>query len=312
VWTCIDLYRLEITQCLSRIGKHPTADSVSSLAKQRDRLIQSLVKFNVDSRKYMGLEAYNECIGEGDGEGAGQGNEGLSTEFETAWDPIDPPDLTQDTTRPETFVIALPSALPEKSAHRQLLTRLLQMEMELRRGHANDCLGSIRRTIGQEAFQYKKVLRPAHDKIHQTRAQTSIQNIHRGLVLQARIYKRTREAMIKLGIDSDVVESLYRPLSAEDIKVSSAANNPNIAGSTQMKLSWIWTLHQGVQTNDNHLTECGFLIGLYWPLLIYYSLSRPLAPCSGPATVLFSAPQIPEGVTGLRRSPPEWDRSPQE
>jgi hypothetical protein len=256
----IDVGRLEINQFLSRIGKHPTAENVSSLAKQRDRLVQSLAKFNVDSRKYLGLEVYNECIGEV--EAAGEGNGTLSAEFEPCWDPIDPPDLMQATTRPETLVIALPSALPEKSVYRQPLARLMQMEMELRRGHANDCLGSIRRTIGQEAFEYKKVLRPAHDKIHQTRARTSIQNIHRGLVLQARIYKRTREAMIKLGIESEVVEELYKTLTAEDIKTSSAINNPNIAGSSRTKLSWIWTLHQGVQTNDNHLTECGFLNGL--------------------------------------------------
>ena len=114
--------------------------------------------------------------------------------------------------------------------------------------------------IEQEVFEYKKVLWPAYDKIHQTQAQTSIQNIHWGLVLQARIYKHTQEAMIKLDIDSAVVESLYRLLTAEDIKVSSAVNNPNIAGSNRTKLSWIWTLHQGVQTNDNHLMECGFFI----------------------------------------------------
>jgi len=227
--TSIDLCRLEINQYLSRFGKHPTAESVSSLAKQRDRLIKSLGKFNVDSRKYLGLEAYNECIGEDESEGGG---EALTTEFEPYWDPVDLPDISATTTRPETFVIAMPSALPATSAHRQPLARLLNMEMELRRGHANDCLGSIRRTIGQEAFEYKKVLRPAHDKIHQTRARTSIQNIHRGLVLQARIYKRTREAMMKLGIDLEGVESLYKPLTAEDIKVSSAINDPNKAGSS--------------------------------------------------------------------------------
>lgn len=136
------------------------------------------------------------------------------------------------------------------------------MEMELRRGHANDCLATLRRTIGQEAFEYKKVLRPAHDKIHQTRARTSIQNIHRGLVLQARIYKRTREAMIKIGLEMNMVDSLYRHLTADDIKVSSAINNPNTTGSTRTQLSWIWTLHQGVQPNDNHLTECGLSIQL--------------------------------------------------
>jgi hypothetical protein len=261
VLTSVDLCRLEINQYLSRLGRHPTAESVSTLAKQRDRLINSLGKFNVDSRKYLGLEAYNECIGEDESEGGWEdATEALNTEFEPYWDPVDLPDISATLTRPETFAIAMPSALPASSAHRQPLARLLNMEMELRRGHANDCLGSIRRTIGQEAFEYKKVLRPAHDKIHQTRARTSIQNIHRGLVLQARIYKRTREAMIKLGIDLESVESLYKPLTAQDIKVSSAINDPNKAGSTRTKLSWIWTLHQGVQTNDNHLTECGFLI----------------------------------------------------
>lgn len=106
---------------------------MSSLAKQQDHLIQSLAKFNVDSGKYLGLEAYNECTGEGEGDsdGAGKGDVALSTEFETSWDLIDPPDLTWATIRPETFVITLPSVLPETSAHQQSLTQLLQMEMEL-------------------------------------------------------------------------------------------------------------------------------------------------------------------------------------
>ena len=237
---------------------------VSTLAKQRDRLVQSFAKFNVESRKYLGLEAYKECVGEDEDEPTVDSTQPLDTEFDTPWDPVDLPDINPALPRPETFIIAMPSALPERSAHRPSVARLLNMEMELRRGHANDCLGSMRRTIGQEAFEYKKVLRPATDKTHQTRARTSIQTLHRGLILQARIYKRTREAMLKLGVmldlDLDEIKSIYKPLTAADIHVTSAVNDPNIPGSTRTTLSWIWTLHQGIQTDDNHLTECGFLI----------------------------------------------------
>ena len=261
----IDVCRLEINQFRSRMGRHPTAESMSTLSKQRDRLLRSLAKFHAESRKYMGLDAYTEIVGDDEDEGSGDTDQILDTEFDPYWDPIDPPDTNADTGRPETFLVAMPSALPGTSAHRQPLARLLRMEMELRRGHANDCLATIRRTIGQEAFEYKKVLRPAHDKIHQTRARTSIQNIHRGLVLQARIYKRTREGMIKIGFDMNIIDSLYRRLTADDIKVSSAINDPNSAGSTRTQLSWIWTLHQGVQANDNHLTECWFLIQVLLP-----------------------------------------------
>ena len=90
----IDLCRLEINQYLSQLGRHPTAESVSTLAKQQDWLINSLGKFNVDSRKYLGLEAYNECIGEDESEGGGEvATKALNTEFEPYWDPVDLPDI---------------------------------------------------------------------------------------------------------------------------------------------------------------------------------------------------------------------------
>lgn len=220
------------------------------MGKQRDELVKSLAKFNAESRKYLGIDAFNECRGwiEID----------VDT-YEDAWDPIDQPEQTRDETQPERFVIALPSTLPIGSAHRVPLARLLRQEFELRKGHANDSLASIRRIIGQEAFQYKKILRPAPDKVQRTRARTSIQAVHRGLVLQSRIYMRTRKAIINLGLDPIMVSSLYRMLIKKDIGVTSAIADPNVVGSTRLQLSWIWTTHQGIGEigpTDNHLTEC--------------------------------------------------------
>jgi hypothetical protein len=242
-----DLQRLEIAQFVSRMGSRPTAENISYLGKQRDDLVKSMAKFNTDAQKYLGADAFNHCIGV---------IELDQTDFEQDWDPIDPPEIPPNGVRPESFSIVLPSALPRESPHRPFLNRIMEKELELRKGHANDCLAAIRTIIGQEAFQYKKILRPAHDKVHRTRARSSIQTVHRNLVLQSRIYKRTRSAMLSLNMESATLNLLYRELRADDIRVSSVIADPNVAGSSRTQLSWIWTTHQGVGPTDNHLTEC--------------------------------------------------------
>jgi len=229
------------------MGSHPTADKISSLAKQRDKLVKSMATFNADCQKYLGVEAFKECLGL---------VELGATDFESEWDPIDPPLIHPAGAQPESFSIALPSALPPQSSHRVLLLRLLTVELALRKGHANDCLTEIRTTIGQQAYQCKKLLKPAQTKTHRTRARSSIQNVHRTLILQTRIYSRSRNAMLSLGMELETLDSLYKPLTKDDISVSSAVSDPNVAGSSRTKLSWIWTTHQGIGVNDNHLTEC--------------------------------------------------------
>ena len=78
--------------------------------------------------------------------------------YEDSWDPVDPPKQTQDETQSERLTIALPSALPMGPAYRVFLAQFLQQEFELCKGHANDSLALICTIIGQEAFQYKKIL----------------------------------------------------------------------------------------------------------------------------------------------------------
>ncbi|KAF8816373.1 hypothetical protein BYT27DRAFT_7221526 [Phlegmacium glaucopus] len=141
----------------------------------------------------------------------------------------------------EAFV----ESLPQESPHRLLLTRFMEKELKLRRGHANDCLAEIRTIIGQEAFKYKRILQPANDKARRTRARSSIQAVHRTLVLQCRLYRRTRHAMLSLGMESAEL-TVYKELTYDDIKVSSAISNPNIPGSSRTQLSWIWTTHGNV------------------------------------------------------------------
>jgi hypothetical protein len=112
-----------IKQYISRMGGQPSAENLTSLTKQRNKLAKSITTFNIDSQKYLGVDAFKECLG----------NIELSTtDFENDWDPTDPPVIYPDGARSELLSIALPSALPQLSSHRLLLTQLMTTELELR------------------------------------------------------------------------------------------------------------------------------------------------------------------------------------
>ena len=236
-----------MVQFFSRLGKRPSANKRAALAKRRDTLVKALSRFNLDSLKYLGVEAYNEIAGQ---------VELTCDDYDDEWDPVDPPVIQPSEPQPELACLPMPSSLPRGSDHRIFLHHLIRKELELRRGHANDCLATVRQILGQEAFQYKKILWVARDKVHQTRARSSIQKVHRSLVLQSRVYSHTRKAMESLGIDAALLETEYQVLSKSDIHVSTVVRDPNEQGQSQMSLSWIWRVQQGVSPTDNHLTEC--------------------------------------------------------
>src|SRR6266446_6105154 len=129
------------------MGSHPTAENISSLGKQCDDLVKSMAKFNTDAQKYLGADTFNHCIGV---------IELDQTNFEQDWDLIDPPEIPPNSIQPESFSIVLPLALPWESLHCPFLNRIMEKELELQKGHANDCLAIIRTIISQEAFKYKK------------------------------------------------------------------------------------------------------------------------------------------------------------
>jgi len=243
----LTLRRLEVIQFFSRLGKRPSADKRAALGKRRDSLVKALSRFNLDALKYLGVEAYNEIAGQ---------VEGTVDDYDDEWDPVDPPTIQPTEPQPELTCLPMPSSLPRGSEQRVFLHHLICQELELRKGHANDCLAAVRQILGQEAFQYKKILRNVRDKVHRTQARSSIQKVHRSLVLQSRIYSRTRLAMKSLGIDPGLLETQYQTLSRSDIHVSTAVVDPNERGQSQMRLSWIWTIQHGVSPTDNHLTEC--------------------------------------------------------
>jgi len=238
------------------MGRNPTVDERSTLSKKRDNLLDLIQGFEVDARRYLGEDAHAEV--------SGYVAEEID-DFDENGNPIDLASVFHIPAngRPELLAIPLPSRVTPTSQHRTQLAGLMKSEFELRKGHANDCLASIRQIIGQQSFQFKNLLRPAQGKVHRTRARTSIQSVYRDLTLKAQIYRRTQRALESLGVEPQLLITTYRVLEKDDLKVSAAVSDPNQCGLSQTSLSWIWTTMHSSLSSDNYLTECMYLWAIY-------------------------------------------------
>lgn len=141
----------------------------------------------------------------------------------------------------EKYPILLPSALGHEMCKKLNLKTVLQAELALREGQANDALYAIRLYIGEKSVRFRKNLRLAKSKVQKTRSWDAIHTVDRCLKEQSLIYNSARNAMIKLGADNNTM-SRYQVLTSEDLKVNTAIVEPNARGQHDVKLSWIWTM----------------------------------------------------------------------
>jgi hypothetical protein len=172
-------------------------------------------------------------------------NEKPILDNETEYDEYDestnqtPPVLTPI----ERKVIVLPS-------NGNVETDVSDLEIKFRIRQANTVLNQLRDLIADISFQFSHVIRGQIRKNIRTRAQKRIKSVHNQLTLHARIYARCRNHLIALNCGESIL-SQYRILTKEDLKSSTAILDPNIPGSTTLKLSWIWHSSKWLILNDN-------------------------------------------------------------
>lgn len=163
---------------------------------------------------------------------------------------------------PEHIVLVLPSN-GNTSAH------FKNSELAIRRKAADSLLNQIRDVIADKSFRYTDHIRTAPRKGVKTRARTTILELDRHLSLFCQLYTYCRARMQALGADEQILNH-FQPLKKEDVRSSTAVLRPNQAGSTKLKLSWIWQSmdrrimadpNEGLDTSDPAtLLECELMI----------------------------------------------------
>ena len=135
---------------------------------------------------------------------------------------------------PKRVPLHVPSSHDSPTQH-----SFCRAELDLRVKQATRYLAALRDAIAQKSFQYSHVMRSAPSKAARTRSRSAILRITEHVSQYSRVYCRARAAMVRLGAD-EVTLTKFKLLSRDDVKASTAILDPNIPGSSSIRLSWIW------------------------------------------------------------------------
>ncbi|KAF9470551.1 hypothetical protein BDN70DRAFT_775409, partial [Pholiota conissans] len=139
-------------------------------------------------------------------------------------------------------------------------------ELNCRLHQADEQLTELRSLIAEKSFRYCDQVRKGATKTIRTRGMSYIRNLNKDISHHCQIYSRCRSRLIILGADASIL-TRYQELKKNDINGSTAILNPNVRGSTKLKLSWIWqtasqrilpSLHD-ISTNNTNLDSAQML-----------------------------------------------------
>ena len=170
-------------------------------------------------------------------------------------------DIDEEYIPPYDVKITLPSTMSAEHRRDRGLDVLVESELELRRGQAEDALYQLRVTLGYKSLLYRKGIRTATGSKQRTRAFGEMETIGRKLRVICRLYDVARDSMLSLTDPGSVigveVRSRYRLLTKDDLKVSTEYLSNDIRGQRNRAQSWIWALDAGRDASNNQwLEEC--------------------------------------------------------
>jgi hypothetical protein len=157
--------------------------------------------------------------------------------------------LENGDTLPEDEELTLPSSLP---GNRERSQKLVDIEMHLRKGQANDCLEKIRTCLAHKLALSRQKKARARGQHENTRASNFIKRLHDQIEDLATQYQKAYLAMISLGMDAN--DKRYRAMEASDLKIGNRQDQEQIQplGHTHTSsVSWIW-YNTAEPTEDQH------------------------------------------------------------
>ncbi|KAG1801921.1 hypothetical protein EV424DRAFT_1351821 [Suillus variegatus] len=143
---------------------------------------------------------------------------------------------------PEKMVLPMPSIPGPERCTELGTTELIQHELALWEGQANNALHNIRVHLADKAVIFRTTVRTAKSQAMSTRAWAQVHSVDR--------------ALANLGADNELLER-YCPLVKEHLKVSTAVADPNARGQRNNTLAWFWSMDvEGDSRNSDWLNEC--------------------------------------------------------
>ena len=246
--------RLKLRLHVASLGAKPSNKVRLALIKKRSQLQNRINEFCDQAVKFI-PERFHQSISKGPDATAGD-SEFLSLLEE---DPDIPTPFTPPKVVAENQFLPFPSTVGVDTLTTAGLDSLVKKELILRKGQANDCLQGVRTHLGEKSFLFRHDLRLADSKVRKTKAWTRLSTVNQKLHKERWVYEKARLAMMQLGASSTDLE-LYRPLTREDTRVSTAIMKPNQPGQRDASLAWFWTISKPSEGVDGDILREGKFI----------------------------------------------------
>jgi len=219
-----------------------------SIARRQDCLQMQIDRLCESASQFLG-EDWNEDISdnlisttdidEGDGEDV----------FSDTFHPQDPNYL-------DAVVLPLPSYLEMQQADRLGLLTMVDQELRLREGQANNALHELRVSLAHKAIIFRTDVRHAGTYNMTTRAWGKVGSADVKVQRHVAIYCRCRKQMIALNASGNTLNR-YKMLRKEDLKISATIANSNARGHRDDTLAWFCTMDVPWDTEVNDwMSEC--------------------------------------------------------
>lgn len=251
--------QISLQRFVQELGQKQTLAQKLDLTKRRQRLKGKIIKFEAEAQKFLGFSAVA-TIRNANSSGAMEEQHGVGEEEQLHR----PTGSTHDA---EWEVLVFPSIIPHQLQDSiPHYTSVLNKEITLRTGQANDALQHIREALSQLAYQFRHNVRLASSTAQTTRAWDGVHLLTKEWKDLRRIYGRARETILKVRND-EKTQSQFPELTIDDCRISPLAVDGNARDQSDARLSWLWRTrleHSDISVSrtdmeDKYILECEFI-----------------------------------------------------
>ncbi|KIK73023.1 hypothetical protein PAXRUDRAFT_127159, partial [Paxillus rubicundulus Ve08.2h10] len=154
-------------------------------------------------------------------------------------------------------ILPLPSNIGANQCRDHGVGHLVDDELCLQQGQANDALHNIQIDLSHRSFLYRTAVRQAkHSQQMKSRAWDAVHHVNTALNVHTVIYHRCCKAMIALG-RTPVLLQQYQELKQEHLQSKTIKIDPSVTGTHGENLPWFWTMNTDLEAG-NWMSECEF------------------------------------------------------
>ncbi|KAG8962038.1 hypothetical protein FRC00_010556, partial [Tulasnella sp. 408] len=156
--------------------------------------------------------------------------------------------LVQRSSDPAKDDIFLPSRLSPEEVNEREVSDLLKVEMQLRTGHAYDCIKELRNALAMRSFWSRHTNSQHSSQAKPTKGMTSLQSSTARMKEAARAYNTCYNWIVKCSLDTAKKFGL-RPLLNFDLSLLTDWQESKVYRRKNNRLPWIWSLRPLLATD---------------------------------------------------------------